>query len=193
MEIKAQAKEQTVEIHYISPRAINIGDVFYRIVHGDFNYFHEPCKVCGGTTQLTVNGITFECPRCNYEKETIRVCNYVVHRYRVFKIEMESDSSDWKASTLRDVKFSLYRKTGHGRLCGEYGQFCFYDRNISTYYNKPFNGILYGMEDCFYDDYKFAVETATQMTLYELERLRAYNAENGTMHEAVFTKTHDPR
>lgn len=59
---------QSAVFNYTAPRAVRIGDVFYRIESGESVYFREPCKVCGGTGQLTVRGVTFKCPCCDTQK-----------------------------------------------------------------------------------------------------------------------------
>ena len=59
---------QSAVFNYTAPRAVRIGDVFYRIENGESVYFREPCKVCDGTGQLTVRGVTFKCPCCDTQK-----------------------------------------------------------------------------------------------------------------------------
>lgn len=193
--MQAKCQSQTVEIHYTSPRAINIGDVFYRVESGENVCFHEPCKVCDGTGKLTVKGVTFKCPCCNTQKQTITIQKHVVRRYRVYKIEQETDTYDWKMRNYRRIKFSLYRKVGHGHyIYGDTGgHFQFYDNEFAEYYNIPFGGDTKRGEMGIYDNYAVAIKIAEQMNAVELQRLADYNKEFGTEHEAVFKVTNDPK
>ena len=132
---------QSAVFNYTAPRAVRMGDVFYRVESGESVYFREPCKVCDGTGQLTVRGVTFKCPCCDAQKEVIGIHKYVVRRYRVYKIAQEAGTSEWKPCDYKDITFSLYRKVGHG-FCvyGGGGHIEFTDRKFAQNYNLPLNG-----------------------------------------------------
>lgn len=185
---------QSAVFNYTAPRAVRIGDVFYRIESGESVYFREPCKVCDGTGQLTVRGVTFKCPCCDTQKEVISIHKYVVRRYRVYKITQEAGTSEWKPCDYKDVTFSLYRKVGHG-FCvyGGGGHIEFSDRKFAQNYNLPLNGDIARGERGIYDDYNLAVKIADQMNALELKRLAEYNKEYGTAHEAMFKAKNDPK
>ena len=185
---------QSAVFNYAAPRAVRIGDVFYRIESGESVYFREPCKVCDGTGQLTVKGVTFKCPCCDAQKEVISIHKYVVRRYRVYKIAQEAGTSEWKPCDYKDITFSLYRKVGHG-FCvyGGGGHIEFTDRKFAQNYNLPLNGNMARGERGIYDDYNLAVRVAEQMNALELKRLAEYNKEYGTAHEAVFKAKNDPK
>lgn len=186
----------TIEINYKARRAVNIGDVFYRVEPDEFAVFREPCKVCGGTGKLTVNGVTFRCPCCGSEKEIARIYHYLVRRYRVYKVIQDTFTTDWKASKYRDVTFGAYRKRGRGYdPIGGTGQFEFYPHSLDAL-NLPFDRETFknlDVKTILYDDYTLAVHVAEQMNALELEHLAAYNKEYGTAHEANFKETHDPK
>lgn len=185
---------QSAVFNYTAPRAVRMGDVFYRVESDESVYFREPCKVCDGTGQLTVKGVTFKCPCCNAQKEVISVNKYIVRRYRVFKIEKEAGTSEWKPCDYKDIKFSLYRKVGHG-YCpySGGGNMVFTDREFAKNYNRPFDENAGRGAYGIYDDYNLAVRVAEQMTARELKRLAEYNKEYGTAHEAVFKAKNDPK
>lgn len=185
---------QSAVFNYTAPRAVRIGDVFYRIESGESVYFREPCRVCGGTGQLTVRGVTFKCPCCDTQKEVISTHKYVVRRYRVYKITQAAGTSEWKPCDYKDVTFSLYRKVGHG-FCvyGGGGHIEFSDRKFAQNYNLPLNGDIARGERGIYDDYNLAVKIADQMNALELKRLAEYNKEYGTAHEATFKAKNDPK
>ena len=181
-------------LNYTAPRAVRMGDVFYRVESGESVYFREPCKVCDGTGQLTVKGVTFKCPCCDAQKEVISIRKYVVRRYRVYKIAQEAGTSEWKPCDYKDITFSLYRKVGHG-FCvyGGGGRIEFTDRKFAQNYNLPLNGNMARGERGIYDDYNLAVRVVEQMNALELKRLAEYNKEYGTAHEAVFKAKNDPK
>ena len=185
---------QSAVFNYTAPRAVRMGDVFYRVESGESVYFREPCKVCDGTGQLTVKGVTFKCPCCDAQKEVISIHKYVVRRYRVYKIAQEAGTSEWKPCDYKDITFSLYRKVGHG-FCvyGGGGHIEFTDRKFAQNYNLSLNGNMARGERGIYDDYNLAVRVAEQMNALELKRLAEYNKEYGTAHEAVFKAKNDPK
>lgn len=185
---------QSAVFNYTAPRAVRMGDVFYRVESGESVYFREPCKVCDGTGQLTVRGVTFKCPCCDAQKEVISIHKYVVRRYRVYKIAQEAGTSEWKPCDFKDITFSLYRKVGHGFCVYRGGGHIeFTDRKFAQNYNLPLNGNMARGERGIYDDYNLAVRVAEQMNALELKRLAEYNKEYGTAHEAVFKAKNDPK
>lgn len=190
-----QTKQSHVaEVRFDAPRPVRIGDVFYFICRGKSQTFREPCKVCGGTHELTINGVTFKCPVCNHNKEVIEINSYVVHRYRVYAIEDEVNTLEWQPSNSHIVKFRLYRKVGGGHYIyrDNGGHETFTAHELSSRYNLPYSdNRLSGAG--IYDDYKLAVKIAEQMNAAEIERLNAYNAEYGTNHTVEFTIKHDPK
>lgn len=189
-----QTNYQKAEIYYNAPRAINIGDVFYRVESGESVCFREPCKVCDGTGKLTVKGVTFKCPCCDTQKEVIVIHKYVVRRYRVCKIEQKTTDIEWKPCDSRATKFLLYRKTGRGYQYDATSHIEFTEYNFSCNYNRPFDGTIRPHADYgIYDDYKVATKIAEQMNAVELQRLADYNKEFGTEHEAVFKVNNDPK
>ena len=183
------------QIQYAAPRDFNIGDVFYRVERAsECCTFREPCKVCGGKKKITMSGVTFDCPCCNYQKEAITVHKYVVRRYRVCSIKDEVSTSEWKPSTTHTIKIELYRKVGHGYTspysgCG--GSWLIYPKN--TILNPVDITSSYDLDNAAFDDYKIAVSVADKLSEKELDRLRAYNAEYGSAHVATFKTDHDPK
>lgn len=196
---------QEAIINYIAPREINIGDVFYIITETDYNrFFTRHCKVCDDIGKLTVNGVTFDCPCCDKSdtEKSIQIKKYIVKRYRVFKIEDRVDSTYWKAGTSHMVQFSLYTKSG----AGSWG-----NNERKTYYAETFKSINNSIEelkkgwntgfynDCrnfdgmIYDDYKLACEVAAMATDYEIKKLNAFNAENGTKFVPAFKSENDKK
>lgn len=193
---KPHAPQQTATINYVAPRAVNIGDVFYRIERGKTLYFREPCRVCGDKRQLTINGVTFRCPCCDMEKTTIDVAPFVVRRYRVNVIKEEALDHEWKLGD-RFLHFRFYRKVGHGYCdffdCNERGgSFELRSDEFNRRYNAPFDGTARA-DFGIYDNYKLAIQIAEQMTACELARLQEYNEKFGTFHEAAFVIEHDPK
>lgn len=189
-----QTKQQTATIYYNAPRPVEIGNVFYRIECGKRLYFREPCRVCGGKRELTINGVTFRCPCCDNENTTINVAPYLVRRYRVNEIRETANDYDWKLGD-RYVWYRLYRKIGHGHYTygEEGGSFEMRADEFSRKYNAPYEGGEPQASFGIYDDYKLAVSIAEKMTAYEINQLQEYNAKFGSEHEAVFTQAHDPK
>ena len=187
-------QHQTAVINYTAPRPVNIGNVFYTVEEAEGKNFYEPCRVCGDKRELTVNGVTFKCPCCDTGKQAIHIHNYAVRRYRVYDIEDKVDTLEWKPSDWHTVKFIAYRKIGGGHYVysGNGGTLSFDSRDFCERYNKPFDGDPY-RHDGIYDDYKTALSIAAQMNEAEINRLIAYNAENGTNYAVEFTPKHDPK
>lgn len=184
--------QHTTTITYTAPRAVNIGDVFYRVERGTPQYFHEPCRVCGDKRELTINGVTFKCPCCNMEKTTINIAPYIVRRYRVNVIKEEALDHEWKTGD-RYVHFELYRKVGHGyNPYNGGGSFRIRADEFAYRYNAPYDETQ-DENNGIYDNYKLAVSIAEQMTARELRRLQEYNEKFGSIHVADFKVEHDPK
>lgn len=188
-----ETQQQTATIHYTAPRPVNIGNVFYTVENAETKDFYEPCRVCGDKRELTLNGVTFKCPCCNTGKQAIHIHNYAVRRFRVHHIEDAVGTLDWKPSDWHTVKFYAYRKIGGGHYVfrDNGGTLVFTARDFCNRYNKPF--ISGEHNDGIYDDYKTALQIAAQMNEAEINRLIAYNAENGTNYAVEFTPKHDPK
>ena len=189
-----ETQKQTATITYDAPRAVNIGDVFYRVERGNSVHFREPCRVCGDKRELTVNGVTFKCPCCNSENTAISVAPYFVRRYRVNEIKENALDRDWKLGD-RYVYFHFYRKVGHGFVSGYWGnggEFEMRTDDFARAYNAPYDETC---DSCVgvYDDYKTALSIAEQMTARELKHLQEYNEKFGSAHIAEFKGEHDPK
>lgn len=189
-----EAPLQKATIYYNAPRKINIGDVFYKIKAVDFQHFREPCIVCNDKRELTINGVTFKCPCCGSTKETIRINNFVVQRFRVFKITDKVDSSTWKKSDRHTVSFALYRKNGRGTWFSDYetAKITEYDLlenlNVGVENLKPTC-----VEKYIFDDYLQAVNGAKELTDQQLQKLDAYNAIHGSEYKAEFKTENDKK
>lgn len=188
---------QNLTVSFRAPRAINIGDVLYKIETDDFQTFREPCLVCNDKRELTVNGVTFECPCCGKTKEVLTIHRYLVRRYRVYKIEQSTDTYDWKPSETRQVEFGIYRKVGKGysTYSSEFTKRSLYEYELVNNFNVSIDKILHhNLDTCIYDDYKLAVSVADYLTSKELEKLTEYNSLHGTEYKAEFSeKTHDQK
>lgn len=188
---------QTAEIKYEAPRPINIGDVFYRIVCAETKAvdLHTPCKVCLGTTKVTVNGVTFTCPCCAHEKNTITVRHWVVRRYRVSSICDSVNDSEWKAATNHKVVFEMYHKSGHGNpFYSNYDKKTIWPSDLQKYLNVSIDKInIHNIDKCIYDDYKLAILVADCLTSRELESVTAYNEEHGMAVKVEFREEHDKK
>lgn len=188
---------QNVTISFQAPRALNIGDVLYRIEPEDPQSFREPCLVCNDKKELTVNGVTFKCPCCGKTKETIVIRRYLVRKYRVYKIEQSADNSDWKLSEKRKTVLGIYRKVGKGysTYSSEFTKRSLYEYELVNNFNVSIDKISHhNLDNAIYDDYKLAVSVAEHLTSVELDKLAEYNALHGTEYNAVFSeKTHDKK
>lgn len=191
---KPSFPKHTAAIQYNAPRAVNIGDVFYRVHRAESKSFYPTCRVCEGKGELTINGITFKCPQCRVEAEAIHVDNYAVRRFRVFAIEDAVDTLEWKPSDFHTIKYFLYRKIGGGHWVSRdnTGATQFTADEFCREYNIPFAGDP-KYHDGIYDDYKTALAIAAQMNETEINRLHAYNVEHGTAYAVDFTPKHDPK
>lgn len=124
--------QQSATIQYSAPRAVNIGDVFYRIHRAESKSFYPTCRVCEGKGELTINGITFKCPQCRVEAEAIHIENYAVRRFRVFCNRGRGRYARMEAVRFSHNKnFSLpqNRRRTLG-IKGQYGRNAIYSRRI---------------------------------------------------------------
>lgn len=187
--------QQKAVVQYHAPREVNIGDVFYKIEAVDHQCFREPCLVCKGEKNLTVNGVTFKCPCCGDTRETIRICGFVVQRYRVFKITDEVGSEEWKPSTNHRVKFDLYRKVGHGYQFADRSASSFDSYDLRRWLNLSGGDEIRAgnVGSYIFDDYQLAVETARLLTAAEVQRLKEYNDTHGSSYAPVFTTENDKK
>lgn len=177
---------------------VNIGDVFYRVEPTDFKHYYRTCRVCEGKRDITVNGITFKCPMCQSESEVLRVRGYFVRRYRLYSIEKFISNQDWKYDGKEPlVRYEIYHKSGLGHSFSNN----FSTRKVSSdmfsgdcrYFNNQ-DANEYSVDSCLYSDYKLAVAVAERLTQEQIDKVRAYNIENGTDYALpVFTIEHDKK
>lgn len=186
---------QEAVIQYHAPRRVNIGDVFYKIKAVDFQTFREPCLVCEDKKELTINGVTFRCPCCGRAEEVLRIQGYVVQRYRVFKITDEVGNSEWKADDHHRVKFSIYRKVGHGYQWAEHSESYFGDRDLERFLNvsEADRYSAHNVDQYLFDDYQLALKIAKGLTDAEIKKLDEYNAAHGSSCQPVFKTEHDKK
>lgn len=186
---------QTAAIKYESPRPVNIGDVFYRIEKGDFATLHSPCRVCLGAKEVTVNGITFKCPKCNDEQAVLHISQWVVRKYRINHISDTVSDTEWKPSNVHRIIFKAYRKVGHGTSYSYNHSTCtLSEDNLNKYFNVSIDEIREAYADKYlFDDYKLAVLAADYLTALELQKVADYNALHGTSHEVHFKAEHDTK
>ena len=175
-----------------------IGEVFYRVEPVDSKHYNRVCRVCEGKKELTINGVTFKCPMCYQEQTTLYVHGYEVKRYRLFSIEHFINNSDWKYDGREpSVRYQLYHKRGLGHSWNtqhrvqKVDAFMFSDK--CGYFNNP-NPNEHSVTNCLYSDYKLAVAVANRLTQEQVEKVKAYNAENNTDYELpVFKIEHDKK
>ena len=177
---------------------VNIGDVFYRVEPTNFKYYHRACRACEGKRELTVNGITFKCPVCYQETETLRVHGFFVRRYRLFSIEHFINSSDWKYDGEKPkVRYELYHKSGKGYSYDSEHKTVRISSSMFSGDSKKFNcpnPNEHTVDDCLYSDYKLAVSVAERLTREQVEKVRAYNEANNTDYEIpVFDIVHNKK
>lgn len=90
---------QSAVFNYTAPRAVRMGDVFYRVESGESVYFREPCKVCDGTGQLTVKGVTFKCPCCDAQKRSYQ--RKQIHRPPLSRFQNREGGGYERVETVR--------------------------------------------------------------------------------------------
>lgn len=175
---------------------VKIGDVLYRVERTKSEIYFRTCRVCEGKREITVNGITFKCPMCQQEGEVLRVNGFFVRRYRVFSKEYFINSSDWKYDGKEPyVRYEIYHKSGLG-YAGDHSTHKVSDRMFTDgceYFNCP-DPNEHNVGSCLYSDYKLAVAVAERLTNEQIEKVRAYNVENGTDYALpVFKIEHDKK
>lgn len=186
---------------YDAPRQISIGDIFYVISRREYKEFTSPCRVCNDKKQLTINGVTFNCPVCNgygssYRDEKVaEIKHFTVMTVKVYKVEQEMSTDTWKGSPLSNLHFSVYRKRGLG-YNGDSDNFAreYNSCDIKERLNElPENREYYDADRFIYDDYKIACEAADILNAHEQAKLDKYNAEHGTSFAPQWKKTNDPK
>lgn len=103
----------TNTIAYNAPRKIEIGDVFYYIQEGETKMIRQICPVCEGKGKLTVNGVTFACPKCKDAPKIMNIKHFVVRAYKVFSIAEEISTDAWNTngkSVVHKINVKLFRK-----------------------------------------------------------------------------------
>lgn len=185
---------QTATVCYYGPREVNFGDVFYKIKAVDFQAFREPCVVCKGEKNLTINGVTFRCPCCDTSKEVLQINGFVVHRYRVFKITDKVSSDEWKPSKDHRIKFELYRKVGHGYQWASHSTATLDEDDLCKWLNVGVEELRPPLADKYiFDDYQLAVKAAKALTDKKLKELDDYNALHGSEYQAEFKTENDKK
>lgn len=192
-----QIKQQTI-LEYDIPRAINLGDVFYTIEETGNQFYYEPCKVCGGTESLTVNGVTFRCPCCTDYRSPFSICRYKVVRWRVYKISQSISNGYWQAGKNKHLTIRLYTTTGRGygnNRIKELTEYAFKNnRNLEPEQMLEEIKTPYGREDdCVYDCYSLACRVADALNAFEEEKVKQHNKEFGTAYEIPDKPKYDPK
>lgn len=185
-------------------RRPQIGDVFYIIKRSaEKTYrFTRTCRVCEGKKELTVNGITFRCPKCAEETTTLQVSGFEVRCYKVFQVTEKADNAFWKLPRNKDGNISTYKsyKLFHKNRRGADYNPDLEDRSERIFsHDCPYfnctavdvlNKVIENPNsatslhcDCIYDDYKLAVKVADALSEKEMERVKVYNEKNGTSYE----------
>ena len=183
---------QTQSLTYHAPREVHLGDVFYKIAASEHNTFHEPCLVCKDAKELTVNGVTFKCPCCGNTSEVLTIHNFLVRRYRVYKITQEVGTLEWKPDTNVRTEFHVYRKVGHGHWNNSSVTTKFGEYELMYRLNQVADLInIHTVDRDIFDDYKAALAVAKSLNAQELQKLEKYNAEHGTTYAAEFRQEHD--
>lgn len=187
---------------YDAPRQIQIGDIFYVITKREYKEFTSPCRVCNDEKQLTINGVTFNCPVCNgyysssnRAEKVAEIKHYTVMTVKVYKVEQEMSTDTWKDSACDDLRFRVYRKRGFG-YNGDSDNFTreYNSRNIKLLLNElPENRDYRDIDRFIFDDYKIACEAADILNAYEQEKLDKYNNDHGTTFAPQWKKANDPK
>ena len=193
IDIKERSR-QTAIIEYNAICAFDMDEVFYRIERAESKYFYDPCKVCNGEGNLTINGVTFDCPCCNKQKLSATINRYAVRRYRVYGISEEKSAFEWKPEKTSRVCIELYRKIGHGHgYSSDRGTCKIYPSEITI--NIPYDATLteHDLGRILYTDYALACKVANAFNEREITRLVEINAERGTNYAVEFKQDNDPR
>lgn len=186
--------EQQAIIRYKGDRAVNIGDVFYRIEPVEHFSVYEKCPMCNDTRTITVNGITEKCPHCGKNNTVLTVSNMVVKRYRVFSIRDKVSDDTWKADDTHRVTVDLYHKEGHGYFGLINREERIEDLADTSRLNKVLNTKdVSSYSATWFDDYKQAVIAAKQLNDAQMAKLTAFNEQHGTNHAPSFKKENDQK
>ena len=192
---RQQSMQQAI-IRYKGDRAVNIGDVFYRIEPVEFFSVYEKCPMCNDTHTITVNGITDKCPHCGKNNTALTISNMVVKRYRVYSIRDKVSDDTWKPDDNHRVTVNLYHKDGRGfSMFGTINrEERIEDLADTSKLNKVLNTKYYASNSTtWFDDYKQAVIAAKQLNDAQMAELTAFNEQHGTNHAPSFTKENDPK
>lgn len=184
------------EIAFKSNVPIKMGQVLYRIEKTSSIHYYGTCEVCKGEKQITVNGYTFTCPKCNGGSGSMVVLiasRYQVQRYRVQKISEELDMNSWGEGKefTKYVSITAFRPRPRNnarwdendksfKLSSIYiGQTCF-DNILDEIPQHEF------VRDEVYADYKLAVQRADMLNEQSKKKVDEYNANFGTNFEFEF-------
>lgn len=187
----------TNTISYNAPRKIEIGDIFYFIEEGKAKTIRQTCPVCKGEKKLTVNGITFDCPKCSDNPKIMSIKHFVVRAYKVYSIAEEITTDAWNTngkSVSHSIIIKLFRKDNK-RLSSQYGynlqeqSFRFNSESGNIEINRGTNNPVYVSQwlkqghSYIYDDYKLAVEFADRVNASEKKKIDDYNKKYNTVYE----------
>ena len=192
-----QTQQQTI-IEYNLPRKINLGDVIYTIEETDKKYYYEPCKVCEGKGNLTVNGVTFSCPCCRDYRSPFSIARYKVTRWRVYEIAQMVSTGYWKASDNKTLIVKVYTTTSRG-----YGNTK--DKRLTEYNfkhnrNADADRLIEASKsqykqlgDFIFDCYSLACEVADKLNEFEEQKVIEHNKANNTNYELPPKPEYDPK
>lgn len=156
-------------IEFKSDFPIKLGDVLYSIEEISPQYFYGICEVCEGKGDITHNGYTFRCPKCNGNGNStlvLKVSTYNVYRYRVAKISEKLEMYDWNPARGFDtrVKINLFRPTPRGD----------YFASNKIIKLSSCRGELKTNTNIYFD-YKTAVAEADRLNAEQEEIVKKYN------------------
>lgn len=171
-------------IEFKSDFPIKLGDVLYSVEETLSQYFYGICEVCKGEGEITFNGYTFSCPKCNGVKHStlvLRVDTYTVYRYRVAKIFEKLEMFDFNPAKgfNRQVRIELFRPAPRGDYLANNKSIAL----LSTY-GKGLNTLE--LNKNIYFDYKAAVAEADRLNAEQEAIVKKYNEDFGT--DFVFKK-----
>lgn len=171
-------------IEFKSNFPIKLGDVLYTVEEITHQYFYGVCEVCKGEGNITYNGYSFRCPKCNgFNQSTLvlKVCRYNVYRYRVAKISEKLKMFDWNPAKGfdRQITIKLFRPQPRG----SYGE---HDKTIKLSSNNGKEINILNIGKNIYSDYKTAVAEADKLNSEQEAIVKKYNEDFGT--EFLFEK-----
>ena len=188
---------QTI-IKYNISRQINLGDVFYTIEDTDKKFYYEPCKVCEGKGQLTINDITFTCPCCREYRSPFSIARYKVTRWRVYEISQSLSNGYWQKGSVEPINVHLYTTTSRGY--GNIKRLKLTEHNFKMFRNVEADEIIkiadsrYGrLDEYVFDCYSHACNVADELNKYEEQKVIQHNKENGTNYELPPKPKYDAR